>query len=89
MSKQSVNIARALFQGFTGAGLFRRLNYPGAPAEFIDPRAEDEIHASGEVDRCCRIYNDAKYAKVRDDATRSRRAAVDKEAKAARARSAR
>jgi hypothetical protein len=34
-----------LLQGLTGAGLFRRLNYPGAPTEFVDPRSPDEIFA--------------------------------------------
>lgn len=36
--RQSVAIARALLHGFTGAGLFRRLTYPGAPKEFFDSR---------------------------------------------------
>ena len=47
---------RAFLQGFTGARLFRRLNYPGAPTEFVDSRSIDEIIASGEFDETCRNY---------------------------------
>ena len=54
MKQQTVNIVRALLHGFTGAGLFRRLNYPGAPTEFVDSRSIDEIIASGEFDETCR-----------------------------------
>ena len=36
--RQSAAIARGLLHGFTGAGLFRRLTYPGAPKEFFDSR---------------------------------------------------
>ena len=51
MKQQTANIVRAFLQGFTGAGLFRRLDYPGAPAEFVDCRSLDEIRASGELDQ--------------------------------------
>jgi hypothetical protein len=34
---------RAFLDGFTGAGLFRRLDYPGAPTHLIDPRSVEEI----------------------------------------------
>jgi hypothetical protein len=40
---------RALLDGFTGAGLFRRLTYPGAPTHMIDPRSVEEILQSGEL----------------------------------------
>jgi hypothetical protein len=40
---------RAFLDGFTGAGLFRRLDYPGAPTHLIDPRSVEEILASGEL----------------------------------------
>ena len=43
MSQESVNIVRAFLQGLTGAGLLRRLNYPGAPMYAIDPRSTHEI----------------------------------------------
>jgi len=56
MNVQKANIVRAFLQGFTGAGLFRRLNYPGAPTEFVDSRSIDEIIASGEFDETCRNY---------------------------------
>jgi hypothetical protein len=51
MKQQTANIVRAFLQGFTGAGLFRRLDYPGAPVEFVDSRSLDEIRASGEIDQ--------------------------------------
>ena len=35
MNQQTTNVIRALPHGLTGAGLSRRLNYPGAPVEFI------------------------------------------------------
>jgi predicted AAA+ superfamily ATPase len=68
MNQQSTNVVRAMLQGITGAGLFRRLNYPGAPAHFVDPRSLDEILAIVEVDETCQIYTEAKYAKARNDA---------------------
>ena len=57
MKQQTVNIVRALLHGFTGAGLFRRLNYPGAPTAFVDSRSIDEIIASGELDETYQDYN--------------------------------
>jgi hypothetical protein len=35
--------------GLSGAGLFRRLTYPGAPRYAVDPRPIEEILASGEL----------------------------------------
>ena len=49
MNQQTRNLIRAFLQGFTGAGLFRRLDYPGAPTHFVDPRSVDEILESGEL----------------------------------------
>ena len=43
MNGQTRNVIRALLDGMTGAGLFRRLNYPGAPRYTVDPRPVDEI----------------------------------------------
>src|SRR5579863_4953352 len=43
------NHDRAFLYGITGAGLFRRLTYPGAPKYFVDPRPVEEILASGEL----------------------------------------
>jgi hypothetical protein len=40
----------AFFQGFTGAGLFRKASLPGAPTEFIDSRSLEEFHATGEFE---------------------------------------
>jgi len=74
MTEHTRNLMRAFLHGFTGAGLFRRLDYPGAPAEFIDSRTPEEIHASGEFDRNCNAYNAAKLCKQRDDARRGRAA---------------
>jgi hypothetical protein len=43
MKQQTVNTIRAFLQGFTGTSLFRGLDYPGAPTEFVDTRSLDEI----------------------------------------------
>ena len=56
MKQQTANIVRAFLQGMTGAGLFRRLDYPGAPTEFVDSRSVEEICASGEIERTVGIY---------------------------------
>ena len=56
MQEETANIVRAFLHGITGAGLFHRLNYPGAPTEFVDSRSIDEIIASGEFDETCRNY---------------------------------
>jgi hypothetical protein len=45
MNQRTRNIVRALLDGLTGAGLFRRLRYPGAPTHMIDPRSVEEILA--------------------------------------------
>jgi hypothetical protein len=39
---QTGNVLKALLQGFTGAGLFRRLDYPGAPTKFFDDHPLEE-----------------------------------------------
>jgi hypothetical protein len=78
MSDQHASTVRAFLQGLTGAGLFRRLDYPGAPAEFIDSRTVDEIRTSGEFDYYCRTYNYARTAQQREDARRNRDAKEDK-----------
>jgi hypothetical protein len=49
MKERTRNIIRAMLDGFTGAGLFRRLRRPGAPTHMIDPRSVEEILASGEL----------------------------------------
>jgi hypothetical protein len=82
MKKNSANLVRAFLYGVTGAGLFRRLDYPGAPKEFVDSRPLNEIHACGEFERTCNAYMGAKSAKQRDDARRRRTATEAEEAKA-------
>ena len=47
------NLIRAFLQGFTGAGLFQRLDYPGAPTYFVDLRSVEQVRASGEFDETC------------------------------------
>jgi hypothetical protein len=51
-----------MLQGLTMAGLFRKLNYPGAPTHFIDPRPVEEIIASGEFDRTIDVIRRQKKA---------------------------
>ncbi len=45
MTRQTVNFIRAILDGMTGAGLFRRLSYPGAPRYAVDPRPIYQIVA--------------------------------------------
>jgi len=45
---------RAFLDGFTGAGLFRKLDIPGAPKEIFDSRPLDEIIASDEFAETCK-----------------------------------
>jgi hypothetical protein len=54
VNQQTVNFIRAILQGMTGAGLFRKLHYPGEPEEFVDSRSLEEIRASGEFERTCK-----------------------------------
>lgn len=56
MNQRAVNVVSALLHGFTGAGLFRKLDYPRAPDEFIDSRPLDEINASGEIESTFASY---------------------------------
>lgn len=49
MRTRTRNFIIAMLQGMTGAGLFRRLRYPGAPEYVIDPRSVDEILAGGDL----------------------------------------
>ena len=51
MNRQTNNILRALLQGFTGAGLFRRLVYPGAPTEFVSSSPFEVLQADPKVVR--------------------------------------
>lgn len=74
MSFRSVNTVRAFLQGFTGAGLFRKLSYPGAPTEFVDSRSMEEIRATGEINFNIERYRKAKRDKTSDEA-RSRQVA--------------
>jgi hypothetical protein len=60
MDQQRANLVRAFLHGLTGAGLFRRLDYPGVPTEFVDSRSLDEILASGEFEDYCRLYEEVK-----------------------------
>jgi hypothetical protein len=49
----------AFFQEVTGAGLFGKLQRPGAPTEFIDSRSVEEYIANGDFERtlsCYRIH---------------------------------
>lgn len=58
MKEQTRYLLSAFLDGFTGAGLFRKLYYPGAPEHFIDPRPVEEIIASGEFEEACRRFLD-------------------------------
>jgi hypothetical protein len=50
MTKRSSIFFTAFLDGFTGAGLFRRLRLPGAPSELIDSRGVAAIYNSGEFE---------------------------------------
>jgi hypothetical protein len=80
MNQQATNSVRALLQGFTGAGLFRRLTYPGAPSAFIDPHSADELRIHKELDNYFLHLYDGEAVSERNDAKSRRRAEIDKEA---------
>jgi hypothetical protein len=71
MVPQAKNILSAFLAGLTGAGLFRRLDYPGASTEFVDSRSLEEIRASGEIEHNTSTYKQAKRTKL-DDVSRRR-----------------
>jgi hypothetical protein len=54
VTAEARDIIRALLHGLTGAGLFRRLDYPGAPEFLVDTRPAEEFVASGEFAGTCR-----------------------------------
>jgi hypothetical protein len=54
MKRQTAVVIRAFLDGCTAAGLFRKLDYPGAPKEFIDSRPIEEILAGGEFEEYIR-----------------------------------
>lgn len=56
MDQRKANLIRALLHGLTGAGLFHRLDYPGAPTHFVDPRSIEEIRSSGEIEPTLSVY---------------------------------
>ena len=64
MNQTRANIVRAFLQGLTGAGLFRRLDYPGAPTEFVDSRSVSDVIASGEFRETCLTYMSEEDFKV-------------------------
>jgi hypothetical protein len=72
MTRSTANILESFLHGFTGAGLFRKLNYPGAPTEFVDSRSLAEIRATGETDRTIENYRKAKKNKLEDEGRRKR-----------------
>jgi hypothetical protein len=45
MTRRTLNVIRAFLHGFSGAGLFRRLRYPGAPVYAVDPRSVEQLLA--------------------------------------------
>jgi hypothetical protein len=53
MKQQTGSRVRALLYGLSGAGLYPRLDSPGAPENFIDSSTLAEIKAKGEFDRTC------------------------------------
>ena len=46
MRQRTINVIQALLDGLTGAGLFQRLRYPGAPRFAVDPRSASDILAA-------------------------------------------
>ena len=46
MNRQMTYFVRAVMQGMTGAGLFRRLRYPGQPEVFMGTVTADEARSS-------------------------------------------
>jgi hypothetical protein len=59
MKERTRNIIQAFLDGLTGAGLFRKLNYPGAPTHMIDPRSVKEILESSDLgEKLTRLLTD-------------------------------
>ena len=74
------NVALAFLHGLTGAGLFRRLDYPGAPTEFIDSRSYEEFAQSND---CVSVSNlsqtvvtESRSAQQREDGERTKRSST-------------
>jgi hypothetical protein len=64
---QTRNFIIALLHGMTGAGLFRRLRYPGEPKYFVDPRTPEEILASpGLGEKLTRSLNEYEQKTARE-----------------------
>jgi hypothetical protein len=68
MNQTMHNLIRATLHGVTGAGLFRQLDYPGAPKELVDSRPLEEILASGEFELTCARFGFADIAKQKNNA---------------------
>lgn len=49
MNQRTRNLIRAFLHGFTGAGLFRRLDYPGAPKNDADPGRVDAVRSEAQM----------------------------------------
>jgi hypothetical protein len=63
---RAADIARAFLHGLTGAGLFRKLTYPGAPEEFVDSRSVEELEQSGEfLEWICTVRPDLSRGEIR------------------------
>lgn len=64
---RAADLARAFLHGLTGAGLFRRLEYPGAPTEFVDSRSIEELKNSDEFLEWIRAVDPALATRYKVD----------------------
>ena len=67
MADRSNIFFKAFLDGFTGAGLFRRLRLPGAPTELIDSRGVAAIYNSGEFENTNLRFRAAAEVKAAND----------------------
>lgn len=54
MKPETRNFIRSFLDGFTGAGLFHKLEIPGAPTRMFEPEPDEEVLPSGEIEQTCR-----------------------------------
>jgi hypothetical protein len=74
MRNETKSLVRAFLHGMTGAGLFRKLDYPGAPKEFVDSRPVRDVPIA-EFEETCRRFQMDVIQKQRDDVRRRARTA--------------
>jgi hypothetical protein len=76
MSRLGNIVLDAFLDGFTGAGLFGRLRWPGAPTEVIDSRGVEALYETGEFETNVQHFRAAVEDMKADRAAQGRPAAA-------------